>query len=227
MWNNFLIEGGVDLLATTSIQEFAARLASREPAPGGGSAAAVSGLLGVSLLEMVLNLTVGRSDFVDQAGFLAQKQKELIVLHMKVQEMIDADANAFKELIAAFALPKTTAQEKETRSQAIQAATQKASEVPLEVAGLCLQTLQIAGTLVGKINPHAASDLLVAALSSHAAVRGALLNTAINLPGLKNPAIAASMEKQLRDIIAAADAQAETIYKAMYAEPPFTVMKGC
>jgi len=214
------------LLATTSIQEFAVRLASREPAPGGGSAAAVSGLLGVSLLEMVLNLTVGRSDFADQADFLVQKQKELAVLHKKVEEMIDADATAFNELMATFALPKSTEEEKKFRSRAIQEATIKASEVPLEVAGLCLQMLQIAGTLMGKINPHAASDLLVSALSSHAAVRSALLNTAINLPGLKDPAVAASMEKRLREIIAVADAQAETIYKVMYAEPPFTVMKG-
>jgi len=214
------------LLATTSIQEFAVRLASREPAPGGGSAAAVSGLLGVSLLEMVLNLTVGRSDFADQADFLVQKQKELAVLHTKVQEMIDADATAFNQLIAAFALPKATEQEKEFRSQAIQAATKKASEVPLEVAGLCLQTLQIAGTLLGKINPHAASDLLVSALSSHAAVMSALLNTAINLPGLKDPVVADTLEKKLREIRAAADEQTDAIRQAMYAKPPFSVMKG-
>jgi len=222
----FSIKGGIRLLAATSIQEFATRLASREPAPGGGSAAAVSGLLGVSLSEMVLNLTIGRPDFADQAEFLLQKQKELAELHIKVQVMIDADAAAFNELMATFALPKATEEEKKARSQAIQEATIKASEVPLELAGLGLQTLQIAGTLVGKINPHAASDLLVSTLASHAAVRSALLNTAINLPGLKNPAVAASLEKRLREIVAAADAQAETICKAMYAEPPFTVMKG-
>lgn len=214
------------MLATTSIEEFAARLASREPAPGGGSAAAVSGLLGVSLLEMVLNLTIGRPDFTDQADFLAQKQAELAALHVKVQKMIDADATAFNQLIAAFALPKATAEEKEARSQAIQTATKKASEVPLELAGLGLQTLQIAGTLIGKINPHAASDLLVSALSSHAAVMSALMNTAINLPGLKDPAVADTLEKQLREVRAAADEQTDAIRQAMYAKPPFTVMKG-
>ena len=179
------------------------------------------------MLEMVLNLTVGRPDFAEQAEFLTQKQNELAALHTKMQQMIDADATAFKELIAAFALPKTTAEEKDIRNQAIQAATKKASEVPLEIAGLALQTLRIAGSLSGKVNPHAASDLLVSVLSSHAAAISALLNTAINLPGLKDPLIADSLEKKLRETRAAADRQAEAIREAMYAEPPFTVMKGC
>ena len=212
------------MLTALSINDFAVRLASREPAPGGGSVAALSGLLGVCLLEMVLNLTVGRSEFMGQAELLATKQTELAALHSQVQELIDRDAMAFNTVIAAFALPKQTPEEKAARADAVQTAMKQAAEVPMETAIVCLQTLQIAGSLIGKINPHAASDLAVAALTSHTGIMGALLNTAINLPSLEDMVLVGSLENQMRAIRTAADEQLTTIRREIYEEQTFRLL---
>lgn len=43
--------------------EFLERLASKEPVPGGGGAAALGGAIGAALTSMVANLTVGKENF--------------------------------------------------------------------------------------------------------------------------------------------------------------------
>src|SRR5688572_16860780 len=51
-----------------SVRELTERLASREPVPGGGSAAALAGALGSALVAMVAELTIGRRDAAEHEG---------------------------------------------------------------------------------------------------------------------------------------------------------------
>ena len=44
----------------TSIDDFLDRLASKDPTPGGGSAAAIMGAMGAALVSMVCNVSFGK-----------------------------------------------------------------------------------------------------------------------------------------------------------------------
>ncbi|SDF66239.1 cyclodeaminase/cyclohydrolase family protein [Sporolituus thermophilus] len=213
------------MLAELSIHEFAARLASRQPAPGGGSAAAVSGLLGVSLLEMAVNLSLGRPDLAAYADMLADRQKVLAGLHKKLEELIDRDADAFSAVMAAYGLPKATAEEKEARAAQIQQAMRQAAEVPVEVARAALESLEIGRALLGKINAHVVSDLMIGVLLSYNAVMAALLNTAINLPALRDHTVVAALKGQIHILRTAADELYNAVADEVYGADPFAVMR--
>ncbi|MDR3566271.1 MAG: cyclodeaminase/cyclohydrolase family protein [Negativicutes bacterium] len=213
------------MLSKLSISEFANTLASKEPAPGGGSAAALSGLMGTSLLEMVINLTLGRPEFAAQTELLTEKQTELARLHIELLLLIDRDAAAFLALMDAYKLPKTSDAEKQVRLTAIQDGVKQAAEVPLWTARSCLEVLEIAKSLLGKSNPHAASDLVVGSLASHTGIVGALLNTAINIPLLKDEHLVSAYRGQIHLLRTAADELIAEIQKEVYAGAPFDVMQ--
>ena len=213
------------MLAALSISEYTARLASPEPAPGGGSAAALSGLLGVGLLEMVLNITLGDSKFSNQVEPLAEKQVELAKLHIELKSLIDRDAAAFAALIDAYKLPEAIKTDKQARAVAICEAARLAAEVPLATARFCLEALEIAKALLGKANPQVSGDLLIGALASHTGAIGALLNTAVNLPLLKDRHLISALEGQMHLLRTAADDLIAAIRCQVYAERTFAVMQ--
>lgn len=213
------------LLAQLSISDFAARLASNEPAPGGGSAAALAGLLGASLMEMVINLTVGRREFVEYTQLLTEKQTQLASLHKELEQLIHLDAAAFKGVMDAYRLPQGSDVQKQKRQETIQAAVSQAAEVPLAIAQAALEVMVIAQGLLGKTNPHAVSDLTVGALASHTGVVGALLNTAINLPQLEDDNKVNAFKGQVRVLRRSADELLAAIEEHVYGTATFTFMR--
>ena len=114
-------------LINLSVTDFMTKLASKEPTPGGGSAAALSGVMGVSLVQMVANLTLGRKKYADHEGLMNEILKECEGLHQGLLEAIDVDAEAYNQVSAAFGMPKETDAEKEARS----AKSKKLLKMPL------------------------------------------------------------------------------------------------
>lgn len=213
------------MLTELSISDYTNRLASEQPAPGGGSAAALSGLTGVCLLEMVINLSLHREDLAQYGEVLSAKQHELAELHQVLQSLIDRDAQAFSGVMAAYQMPKATETEKQLRKNAVQHAYRLAAEIPLETARACLATLEIAKTLCGKANPHAVSDLAIGSLSAHTAAIGALLNTAINLPYIMDKELASSLDGQVCQLRSSADELLAEILEDIYSDPTFARLR--
>ncbi len=213
------------MLTTLTISEFTARLASQEPAPGGGSAAALSGLLGAGLVEMAISLTRGRKEFAAHEALLAEREAALGRLRIDLQLLIDRDAAAFTAVMSAYALPAETMAAQETRAAAIQQAMKEAAEVPLLTARACLAVLQIAAEVLGAVNPHAVSDLTVGVLSCHAGLMGALLNVAVNLPELTDQTLVHALREQSRLLRVRAAELATAIEAKVYSDPAFAVMR--
>jgi glutamate formiminotransferase/formiminotetrahydrofolate cyclodeaminase len=167
-------------LINKSLGDFADITASESPAPGGGSVSAYLGVLGVSLATMVANLSSHKKgwderwkEFGDQAE-LGQQLKD------KLLKLVDADTDSFNAIMIAFSLPKSTTEEKTIRSNAIQDATRKAIEIPLEVMKLSLESLSLIKSMANTGNPNSVSDAGVGALCARSAVMGAFLNVKIN-----------------------------------------------
>ncbi len=172
------------MLADTPISRFLDELASSSPAPGGGSAAALSGAAGAALTSMVCRLTIGKKKY---AG-VEEEMKELLEksedLRSMFTRMIDRDAHAFNKVMEAYGLPKETDDQNALRSAAIQEATKEAALVPLELMKHVIDAFALARTVAEKGNARSISDAGVSALMLHAACESAALNVEINLGGI-------------------------------------------
>lgn len=182
--------------ARLPLDDFLAMLASDLPAPGGGTAAAVSGAMGAALVEMVAALTLGKEKFADVHAAVRPIAEAAAAARRELLDLAQEDASAFEAVLAARRLPKESDDEKAARSQAIALSNQAATEVPMRTARAAARLLETLPDLVAKGNPNAASDAGTAALLLEAATEGALLNVGINLGGVKDPALVAQMQRE-------------------------------
>lgn len=187
------------------ITEFLDVLKSDAPAPGGGSASALSGAQGCALLMMVADLTLGKEKYRDFEEICLQAKKKGQSLYEELRASVDRDTEAFNLISAAFKLPKNTDEEKAVRKAAIADGTLTATEVPFNTMKLGFEALKLVESLVGKSNPNCSSDLGVGALHLKACIEGSWLNVKINLPGVKNEEKAAYFEKEGRSMYAASE----------------------
>lgn len=192
-------------------------LASGEPTPGGGSAAALAGALGAALAAMVANLTVGRKRYVDVDTQMQAVLHEAEQLRGRLTRLVAEDAQAYEQVRAAYRLPRETAEELTSRNAAIQAAMQAASLTPLETMRACSAVLRLAEQAVSLGNVNAATDGAVGALLAQAGLRGAALNVRVNLGGIEDQAFTASAEQTAAALQAEADAIVARILAAVEA----------
>jgi len=165
------------------LNDFADETASESPAPGGGSIAAYVGSLGISLASMVANLSSHKKGWDDHwetfSNWAARGQQ----IKNELLKLVDADTAAFNKIMEAFALPKSTPEEKSTRSLAIQAATKYAIEIPFKVMQATYAGMEIIKAMAETGNPNSVSDAGVGALCARSAVMGAFMNVRINAAG--------------------------------------------
>ncbi|MCE5217687.1 cyclodeaminase/cyclohydrolase family protein [bacterium] len=184
-------------LTESTVREYTARLASGEPTPGGGSAAALVGALAAALGEMVGNFTVGKEKFAAVEEEVRAILAVLTVQREKLLDLTDEDAAAYAGVGAAYALPKGTEEEKVARTAAIQEALRAAAQVPLAVCDGCLSVMGTLEDLRARGNPNLLSDVAVAAEFCCAAMRCACLNVDVNLAYLKDEAYVAETRAAL------------------------------
>lgn len=205
-------------LISMSLNAFADETASESPAPGGGSISAYVGALGISLGTMVANLSSHKpgwderwKEFSDWADKGQHYKNQLLAL-------VDEDTNAFNKIMSAFALPKTTDEEKQARTLAIQEATKYATEVPFKVMQLAYQSMEVIKAMAEIGNPNSVSDAGVGALCARTAVMGAYMNVRINASGLTDKDFANNIIARGREIQDKAQAMEAEILKIVDAK---------
>lgn len=171
-----------------SLGEFVAQLASSAPTPGGGGAAALVGALAAALAAMVGELTLGRPRLQAAEPEVRRLLERLARCRADLMELIDQDALAYQAVAAAYALPRTTAEEVAARTQVVNRALHEAIAPPERIATSTLEVLRAARTLAEIGNPALASDAGCAALLGEACVRCATLNVLANVVLLRDDA---------------------------------------
>ena len=174
--------------STMALSDLLDAFSSNQPYPGGGSAAALAGALGVSLLLMASGIARTRTGASEETADLAQAAARLRPLRDTLTAIVDADSQAYQQVIAAMRLPKSTGEEQAARSEAIQLAMRAATETPLQTMRACQQALHGAVTVAANASRNASTDVAVAIELLATVVRGAGLNVDTNLPGLKDAA---------------------------------------
>ena len=168
------------LLVDRTVRSFVEETASESVAPGGGSASAAAGALGAALGTMVANLSAHKRGWDDRWEEFSGWAERGKACHDELLGLIDADTDAFHEIMSAHRLPADTDEERAVREQAIQEATRTAIEVPLRVMEVSLAAMDVVEAMAEIGNPASVSDAGVGAVCARAAVLGAHLNVRIN-----------------------------------------------
>ncbi|NIP17955.1 MAG: glutamate formimidoyltransferase, partial [Xanthomonadales bacterium] len=168
-------------LVNMKVADFVDEVSRDTPAPGGGSIAALAGALGAALASMVANLSVGKGEFDDQYDELCDLAERAQAAKDELVAAVDADTEAFNEVIAGMRMPKDTPEQIAGRSAAIRAGYKAAAEVPLRTAQVCREVLDLCRAAAGIGNEAVMSDAGVGALMALAGVQGAVHNVRINL----------------------------------------------
>ena len=170
-----------------SLDAFTERLASDQPTPGGGSAAAVAGSLAAALLAMVASLSQGRSNYEPYLLTIGRARAIGDDARRDFLGLADADAAAYDGFTTARKMSRGTPLEAEARQAALHVAARAATEVPLQIIRACQLVAVELEALSGRCNLNCASDLVVGALLVEASARGAAANVQVNLPSIGDP----------------------------------------
>ncbi|TZE80708.1 cyclodeaminase/cyclohydrolase family protein [Calorimonas adulescens] len=174
------------MLIEKSCKEFVEVLASKEPVPGGGGAAALVGAIGMALGNMVGNLTVGKEKYKDVEEEVKGIMEEATVLQERLLALVDRDAECFKEVAEVYKMPKGTESEKKARDEAMQVALKRACTVPLDIMKNTGEAIRLQRRLADIGSKLAISDVGVGVLCLKAALLGGKLNVDINLKDIKD-----------------------------------------
>jgi len=184
-------------LTHTPLGGFLDALASAEPTPGGGAAAALAGATAAALISMVCNLTVGRPRYADVDAAMQAIRGRSESARARLVALADADARAYGAVAAAYRLPRATADERSRRVAAIQTALVGAAQPPLEAMDVSRTLVTLALETAAHGNSTVASDAGVAADLAAAAVRASATMVRANLAELTDPALLADYSARI------------------------------
>jgi methenyltetrahydrofolate cyclohydrolase len=183
-----------------TVAQFIDQLASGEPVPGGGAAAAIAGSLGGALVAMVSALSDGRPKYAAHQDLITGAKAAGLELADRFLALADEDANAFAGFGVAMKLPRDTDEEKAARAAAISEAAVAATQAPFKTVQACAEMVAWAEALAGRSNKNASSDLEVAALMAVAAAEAAAANVYVNLPSIADQALATDLLERTKHL---------------------------
>ena len=197
-----------------SCREFVKVLASSQPAPGGGGAAALVGAVGTALGNMVGSLTVGKKKYAQAEEELLAPKEKCDALQDELLDQVAADAENFEPLAAAYSIPK----DDPAREETLEEASKIACSAPLRIMELCCESIDAVEVFAAKGSVLALSDAGCAAVCLKAALQAASLNIYINTKGLKNRSYAKRLNSKTEKMLAVYSEKADKIYESVRAK---------
>jgi len=188
-----------------SIKKYIDDLASRQPVPGGGSAAALCGAVGTALLEMMCNFTVGNKKYADAEQNIKGYLSSLACIHQGFESLIDEDVKTYSAIRDAF---------KSKEKIIIDNALKQGYNICLKICVLSKDGLNIASELPEKGNVNLITDVGCGAELLNASFNSGVFNCDINLKGIEDIDFT---EKQ-RPVLDALKREAEGLYKVVIAK---------
>jgi len=195
-----------------SCEDFISLLASKEPIPGGGGAAAYIGAIGMALGNMVGSLTLGKKKYADVQDDIIILKTKADALQQDLLVLVRKDSEVFEPLSKAYSLPRNTEEQKMEKTRVMEGALKKASEVPLEIMQKCCEAIDLHQAFVSKGTTIAISDVGCGVVSCKAALMAASLNIFINTKAMKDRTYAEKINSQADQMLNIYIAKADQIY---------------
>lgn len=195
-----------------SVTNFTKRLASPAPVPGGGSASALAGALGVALGDMVGELTVGKEAYAGAGDELRALMARAQELRVRLLACVERDASAFEQLSKAYRIPK----DDPARDEAMETCLRGAAAVPLEILELCCEAIELQEAFAEKGGRLVISDAATGAALCWGAMYGAAVNVKVNTKLMKDRAYAGRINARVDEKMDKYWRIAERVYKDIY-----------
>ncbi len=180
-----------------TLQTYLDDLASSKPAPGGGSAAAVSGAMSAALAAMVCRLTQGKEKYAAVQDEINSLLEQAESLRQRFQQLMGEDIEAYSRLSACFKMPREDDEQRRLRADAIQLCLQQAALVPLEMSEKAVQVAMVCERVAEIGNANVLSDIGAAAMLAASAGTSAAWMVRINLKNLKDEAVLERLSRRL------------------------------
>jgi formiminotetrahydrofolate cyclodeaminase len=168
---NELPQGPAPLLAL-SVDELLEAIASDEPLPASGTAAALVAAMAAGLVAKVGKVS---SDWEDGQAVAAQAR----ALRLRLALLAHADIEAYGAALAAMRLPRELPQQQ--RDEILGRSLERAADVPLAIADAAADVADLAATAAANGKPRLVPDAVAAAELADGAARAAALLVGVNL----------------------------------------------
>lgn len=188
-------------LSELTVREMVERLATDDPVPGGGSAAALAGAMGAALVRMVVELSGGSDAAATDAAALLEIGSAASTWQSELLNLAELDANAYGAVVEARRLPRDTDLDRQARTVQMAAAMRDATRAPLKTLRAAAAVLELAERLAPIGNPRAISDVGVGGMLAVTSARGAALNLRINLPSVDDESLRAEARAALEHVL--------------------------
>ena len=202
-----------------SCGQFLAELAGKAPTPGGGGASALVGAAGVALGNMVGSLTVGKKKYAAVEADIQALNARAEALRGELEALVQADAEAFAPLAAAYGLPKDTPEQAAHKAAVLEKALDAACAVPLQIMEKCAEGITLAEEYAAKGSVLAVSDAGCAATLCKAALQAASLNVFINTNLMTDRSCAGALDARadslLNEFVPRTDAVFESVMQKL------------
>lgn len=198
-----------------TISTYVGKLAERTAAPAGGATAAMNAAQAAALLAMAARYCDGPA----HAGHAATVGKiiaEADQLRQSCLALMTADGESYGHVVAAYQLPKDTAERQVARAAAIAAAFVTAAAPPAEVIAAAARLLGMAQELQPIVNRSIAPDVAAAVEASRAAIATSRTNIEANLSGITDSAVRDRLTRAIAEV-PALEAKAGQIIAAVRA----------
>ena len=174
---------------------FTDALASSEPTPGGGAAAAHTASMGAALLQMSIQTTLKRKNITpEHVQALQTSAHRVAELKKHFDYCMTQDSQAYERYLWAKKLPK----EDFSRESEIQNALEKAALVPADTAQKALLALEELEAITPFISPVILADAACAKHLLQAALCCAVENIRANTPFIKNKKLLENLSQQVQ-----------------------------
>ena len=184
------------------LNNFIERLASKEPAPGGGAASALVAMVGSALSSMVSALTDGKKGYEHVQERVKAIELKMLEIRKNLEDLMQEDEQAFNKISSTWKLPKSTDEEKAARKKALQTALRDAIEPPWRIANLASDVMDNALDLLSIGNKNAITDSACSLIFAFSAAEGALLNITINVNLIDDGSFRTAQEKRMKSFYA-------------------------
>jgi len=177
-------------------EPFIEQLAAPTATPGGGSASAAVAAMAAAIGSMVAGMSRTKKAYVQYEPQLSQALARLDQLREELKALIDADAESYNHVLAAYKAAKTSGD----GDAVIDTAMKGATSVPMDTAIKTREVADIITTLKPITSTNMASDLTVASALASAAIVGALANVEINLASIKDERFATEIRSRVGEL---------------------------